>query len=106
MAWTLSLGILLALLISCGGEEPTAREVEMKTEVVGEKTAAIAFMSGFGRPGECRDILDKDEDDIEEAIEKIEDYDGDSNRRRMSLLEDAEKALDKLGEELEDKNCI
>ena len=37
---------------------------------------------------------------------KIEDYDGDSNSRMMSLLEDAEEKLDMLGEELEDEGCL
>ncbi len=54
----------------------------------------------------CGDILDKHEDDIDEAIGKMEGYDGDSKRKIMSILEDAEKKIDKLEEELEDEGCL
>ncbi len=39
-------------------------------------------------------------DDIEEAMGKLQDYDGDSEA--MSLLEDAEDKLDKAAEELDE----
>ena len=97
--------MLLALPLGCG-EEPTDRVVERKAEQVGEAFAGAVLLYGFGGPGKCGDILDKYEDDINEAMAKIEDYDGDSNRRMMSLLEDAEKTLDMLGEELEDEGCL
>ena len=106
MVWTLAIGLLLLLPLACGGEEPTDREVETKAELVGEKAAAVILAYGFGMSGECGDILDKHEDDISEAMEKIEDYDGDSNSKKMSLLEDADKKLEKLGEELEDEDCV
>ena len=100
------MGFLLALALACGGEEPTDREVDRKAELVGEKMAAVALLYAFGDSGKCGDILDKHEDDIEEAIEKAEDYEGDSKGRVMSLLVDAEEKLDQLGEELEDEGCI
>ena len=106
MVWILVMGLLAAPPLACGGEEPTDREVDRKAELVGEKAAVVLLMYGFGDSGECGDILDKHEDGVEEAMEKIEDYGGDSNSRRMSLLEDADKKLDKLGEELEDEGCI
>ncbi len=102
----LVLALLLALPIACGGEEPTDREVERKAELVGEKAGVVLLAYGFGMDRECGDILDKYEDDIDEAMEKIEDYDGDSTGKQMSLLEDAEEKLDQLGEELEDEGCI
>ena len=104
--WPLAWALLIALPLACGGEEPTDREVETKAELVGEKAAAVILAYGFGMSGECGDILDKHEDDISEAMEKIEDYDGDSNSKKMSLLEDADKKLEKLGEELEDEDCV
>ena len=104
--WPLALTLLITLPLACGGEEPTDREVERKAELVGEKAAAVILAYGFGMSGECGDILDKHEDDISEAMENIEDYDGESNSKKMSLLEDADKKLDKLGEELEDEDCI
>ena len=106
MVWTLALGLLLALPLACGGEEPTDREVDRKAERVAEKAAVVALMYGFGGPGECGDILDRYADEIEEAMEEIEDYGGDSNSRKMSLLEDAEEKLDRLGEELDEEGCI
>ncbi len=102
----LAIALLLGMSLSCGGEEPTDREVELKAELVGEKVAVVVLMYGFGGSGECGDILDKYEDDINEAMEDIENYDGDSNSEAMSLLEDAEKKLDQLGEELEDEDCL
>ena len=101
-----ALAVALLLSLACGGEEPTDREVTRKAEQVGEKAAAVLMAYGFGMGGECGDILDKHEDDIDEAMQKIDDYDGDSNSRQMSLLEDAEEKLDNLGEELEDEGCI
>ena len=103
---TLALGLLLTLPLACGGEEPTDREVTRRAEQVGEKAAVVLMAYGFGMGGECDDILDEHEDGIDEAMEKLEDYDGDSNSRKMSLLEDAEEKLDNLGEELEDEGCI
>jgi len=103
---TMAVGLLLALPLACGGEEPTDREVTRKAEQVGEKAAVVLMAYGFGMGGECGDILDKHEDGIDEALQKIDDYDGDSNSRQMSLLEDAEEKLDNLGEELEDEDCI
>ena len=106
IAGFLAIALLLGMSLACGGEEPTDREVERKAELVGEKAAAVILAYGFGMYGECGDILDKYEDDINVAMEDIEDYDGDSNSEAMSLLEDAEKKLDQLGEELEDENCL
>ena len=97
---------MIALPLACGGEEPTDREIEKKAELVGEKAAAVILAYGFGMSGEYGDILDKHEDNISEAMETFEDYDGESNAKRMSLLEDAEEALDKLGEELEGEGCF
>ena len=77
--WPLALALLIALPLACGIEEPTDREVETKAELVGEKAAAVILAYGFGMSGECGDILDKYEDGISEAMENIEDYDGDSN---------------------------
>lgn len=106
MTLTLGTALLLALSLACGGEEPTDREVQRQAELVGEKAAAVVLAYGFGMGGECGDILDKHEDEIDEAMEAIEDYDGDSNSRQMSLLEDAEEKLDSLGEDLEDEGCL
>ena len=106
IAGALAAALLLVLTLACGGEEPTDAEVNRKAEQVGEKAAAIVLAYGFGLGGECGDILDKHEDDIDEAMEKLEGYDGDNNSRKMSLLEDAEEKLDNLGEELEDEDCI
>ena len=106
LVWALLAGLLLAFPVACGGEEPTDREVERQAERVGEKASVVVLAYGFGLGGECGDILDKHEEDINDAMEKIEDYDGDSNRRKMSLLEDAEEKMDRLGEELEDEGCI
>ena len=103
---TLAVALVFALPLACGGEEPTNREVEGKAELVGEKVAVIALMYGFGASGECGDILDKYADDIDEAMDKIENYDGDSNSKLMSLLEDAEEKLDELGEDLDEEGCI
>ena len=105
-AMTLTLAAALLLALACGGEEPTDREVQRQAELVGEKAAAVLMAYGFGMGGECGNILDKHEDDIDEAMEAIEDYDGDSNSRQMSLLEDAEEKLDSLGEDLEDEGCL
>lgn len=102
---TLATALLLALPLACG-EEPTDREVERKAGQVAEAFAGAALLYGFGGPGKCGDILDRYEDDINEAMAKIEDYDGDSNGRMMSLLENAERKLDMLGEELEDEGCL
>ena len=92
MTWPLAICLLLALPPACGGE----------------KAAAVILAYGFGMSGECGDILDKHEDDINEAMKNIEDYDGDSNSnsKKISLLEDADKKLEKLGEELEDEDCV
>ncbi len=106
MTWPLAICLLLALPPACGGEELTDREVERQAELVGEKAAAVILAYGFGMSGECGDILDKHEDDINEAMKNIEDYDGDSNSKKISLLEDADKKLEKLGEELEDEDCV
>ena len=104
--WSLVAVLLLVLPLACSGEDPTDQEVERKAEVVAEKLVAAVLLYGFGDSGECGDILDDYEEDIEEATEKLEDYDGDSNSKMMSLLENAEKKLDKLGEELDDEGCI
>ena len=101
----LAMALLLALPLACG-EEPTGREIERKAGQVGEVFAGAVLLYGFRVPGKCGDIFDRYEDDINEAMGKIEDYDGDSNSRMMSLLEDAEEKLDMLGEELEDEGCL
>ena len=54
---TMAVGLLLALPLACGGEEPTDREVTRKAEQVGEKAAVVLMAYGFGMGGECGDIL-------------------------------------------------
>ena len=105
LLWTIVVLLIFSTALACG-EEPTDREVDEKEDLVAEKLAASVLLYGFGSPGKCRDILDKYEDDIEQAVEKVDEYNGDSNRKTMSLLENVEKQLDKMGEELETEGCL
>ena len=66
----------------------------------------VALFYSYGGFGECGDILDEYEDDINEVMEAIEYYDGDSNREQMSLLEGAEDKMVELEEKLENGGCI
>ena len=103
--WAIVVLLIFSIGLACG-EEPTDREVDQKAELVGEKLAISAMHYGFGSPGKCRDIFDKYEDDIEQAVEKAEEYEGDSNKKIMSLLENVEKKLDKMGKELGKEGCL
>ena len=66
----------------------------------------VALFYSYGGFGKCGDILDEYEDDINEVMEAIEYYDGDSNREQMSLLEGAEDKMFELQDKLEDGGCI